>query len=136
MIWSLWPSLIEERHAEVVKYYTALDFGWDSNSTAINKALWEKLSPDLRDAVIKASRIAEERNSEAQRRSEVEHRKKVAALGVQIYFPTAQERDLWRQKANMPAIWAELADPWLKSIIPVKRCPGRFWLSLTESELR
>jgi C4-dicarboxylate-binding protein DctP len=32
--WDMWPSLIEERHAEVMKYYTALDWMWDGNQMA------------------------------------------------------------------------------------------------------
>jgi len=118
MVWSLWGSLVEERHAEVLKYYTALGFGWDCNSVVMNKPLWEKLPQDIKDAILRAAKMAEERDYEAHRRSDVINMQKVAAMGVQIYFPTPQEREIWRQKANMPSIWAELCDPWLEKHYP------------------
>jgi len=130
MCWSLWGSLVEERHAEVLKYYTALDFGWDCNSLVMNKALWEKLPPDLKDAVIRAGKIAEERDFEAHRRADLVYMKKVAEMGVKIYRPTPEERELWRTRANMLAIWKELCDPWLE-----KHYPGQEMSKKTLAEL-
>jgi len=120
MIWSLWGSLIEERHAEVLKYYTDLGFGWDAANITMNRKLWDSLPSDLQTAIKKAATNAEMRDFEFYRRTLITYKKKVADLGVQIYYPTAAEKAIWREKANMPAIWAELATPWLD-----KRYPGQ-----------
>lgn len=116
--WSLWGSLIEERHYEVLNYYTDLGFGWDANNVAMNKDLWDSLPADLQDAVWAAGRIAEERDYEVHRRAEMNFKKAAADGGLEIYYPTPAERDVFRQKANMPAVWAELCDPWLEEHYP------------------
>lgn len=118
MCWSLWGSLVEERHFEVLKYYTAMDWAWDCANTAMNKELWDSLPADLQDAIFRAGKMAEERDFEAQGRQTAVYKKIVAEAGVEIYYPTEEERDLWRQKANMPAIWDELCKPWLDQHYP------------------
>jgi len=47
-------------------------------------------------------------------------KKKIVAAGLQIYYPTPAEREVFRKKANMPAVWKELATPWLD-----KKYPGQ-----------
>lgn len=116
--WSLWGSLVEERHMEVLKYYTALGFGWDANNVVTNKELWDSLPADLQDAIWRAGRRAEEQNYEVYRRAEMGFRKTVAEAGVEIYYPTFEEREVFREKANMAVIWAELCDPWLEEHYP------------------
>ena len=37
---------------------------------------------------------------------------------VEIYIPTAEEIAAFREAANMPQIWAELATPYLDSRYP------------------
>jgi len=118
MCWSLWSSLIEERHFEVLTYYTDLGFGWDCNWIAINRDLWDTLPPDLKDAIMTAGKYANERDFEAHRRAEVGYKKQLVESGLEIYYPTAAEKALWREKANMAAIWEELCDPWLEEHYP------------------
>lgn len=116
--WSLWSSLMEERHFEVLRYYTALDFAWDSCNVAINRELWDKLPNDLQEAIFKAARIAEERDYEAHRRTDRTYQKKLMASGLKIHFPTLEEQAMFRKKANIPEIWKELCDPWLEKCFP------------------
>ncbi|MCK4579967.1 MAG: TRAP transporter substrate-binding protein [Dehalococcoidia bacterium] len=116
--WSLWGSLIEERHYEVLKYYTDLGFGWDCNNVNINMELWDSLPADLQDVIFRASRAAEERDFEAHRRIDIEYKKKLVDLGLEIYYPTPAEKDAFRQKANMMSIWEELCTPWLDEHFP------------------
>jgi C4-dicarboxylate-binding protein DctP len=117
--WSMWPSLVEERHYEVLKYYTALDFAWDANNVVINLELWEEIPQEYKDAITKAAKIAEEHQYELQRRAQLEN---ILWLSQQpdfeIYFPTAEERAVFREKANMEAVWEELAKPWLEEHYP------------------
>jgi len=116
--WSLWSSLVEERHFEVLKYYTDLGFAWDCCNVAINRGLWDKLPKDLQEAIFKAARMAEERDYEAHRRSDKVYQKNLMASGLKIYFPTPEEQGMFRKKSNMPEIWKELCDPWLEKHFP------------------
>lgn len=116
--WNLWSPLVEERHYEVLKYYTALGWSWDCGNIVINLDLWNKLSEDLQEAIFKASRHAEERDYEAHRRMDKIYQKKLVESGLEIYYPTPEEREMFRKKANMPEIWKELCDPWLEKHFP------------------
>ena len=116
--WDMWPSLVEERHFEVLKYYTALGMGWDANNVCVNKDKWDELPSDLQEVLFKAARIAELREYEVHRRADAEFMKIVAEGGVEIYYPTAEEREQFRVKANMPAIWEELCKPWFEKHYP------------------
>jgi len=116
--WSGWSTLVESRLTEVVKYFTPLDFLWDAGNVIVNADLWDKLPADLQQAVMKAGCEAELRNAEAYRRNDLPYRQQVADAGVEIYFLSAKEREAFIAKANTPAIWAELADPWLEKMYP------------------
>ncbi len=113
--WSLWGSLIEERHYEVLKYYTALDFAFDMNNICMNQALWQGLPADIQEGILKAAKYAEERDFEAHRRSDKVYQMQLKDLGVELYFPTDAEKDAFREKARMNLIWEELCLPWLET---------------------
>jgi len=117
-IWTTFASLIEERHYEVLKYFTDLRHTHDVSAICINKEIWDKLPDDLKTAIEKAAKIAEERDYEVHRRSEVEFRKTLLDKGVEIYTPTNEELSLWIEKANVPAIWEQVAKPWLDKAFP------------------
>lgn len=125
--WSLWPSLVEERHYEVLKYYTDLAWGWDATNVTMNRKLWDKLPQDMQDAIMKAGKEAEARDIREIKGQIEDFKKKIVAAGVQIYYPTPAERDIFRKKANMAAVWKELATPWLD-----KKYPGQ---NMTEKML-
>jgi len=117
--WSMWPSLVEERHYEVLKHYTALDFAWDANNVVVNKEKWDALPQEFKDAINKAAMIAEEHQYELQRRAV---REKMEWLSKQpnftITYLTSEERATFREKANMRTIWEELCTPWLEKHYP------------------
>lgn len=116
--WSLWPSLVEERHYEVLKYYTDLAWGWDATNITMNRKLWDKLPQDVKTALMKAAVEAEARDMREIQANIDDFKKKIVAGGVQIYYPTPAEREAFRKKANMPAVWKELATPWLDKHYP------------------
>jgi TRAP-type C4-dicarboxylate transport system substrate-binding protein len=116
--WSLWPSLVEERHYEVLKYYSDLAWGWDASNITMNRKLWDKLPQDMKDAIMKAGVEAEARDMREVQASIDGFKKKILDAGLQIYYPTPAERDAFRTKANMPAVWKELATPWLDKHYP------------------
>lgn len=116
--WSLWPSLVEERHYEVLKYYTDLAFGWDATNITMNRKLWDRLPQGMKDALMRAGQEAEARDMREIQAGIDGFKKKILAAGLEIYTPTAAEREVWRQKANMPAVWKELATPWLDKTFP------------------
>jgi C4-dicarboxylate-binding protein DctP len=116
--WSIWSSMVEERHFEVLKYYTGLDWSWGANSIVVNKEKWDKLPSDIQEAMVKAGKVAELHEYEVHRRADADFKKIIVDGGVEIYYPTPEERELFREKANMSAIWEELCKPWLEKHYP------------------
>jgi len=116
--WTIWNSLAQERHFEVTKYYTVLNFGWDTNNAVMNLELYNSLPGDLQEAIKVASKHADAEAYEAQQRAILESIDYVIANGLEVYWPTDQERAAFRAAANMPEIWAELCDPWLEAHYP------------------
>jgi C4-dicarboxylate-binding protein DctP len=129
--WSMWPSLVEERHGEVLKYYSDLNFAWDTNNVVINKDAWEKLPQDLKSAISKAALEVEAKLYERQESLEVEFKKKLSEIkGFQMIPLTPEERDAFRARSNTPAIWDELCKPWLD-----KKYPGQNMTQKIQDEL-
>ncbi|WP_024822864.1 TRAP transporter substrate-binding protein [Aminobacterium sp. UBA5514] len=117
--WSMWPSLVEERHYEVIKYYTSLDWCWDANQVVINKDLWEELPDDLKAAIEKAALEAEAHQYAIQERMAEEFQAFLKdQKNFEIYYPTDEERAAFREKANVLSIWNELCKPWLDKHYP------------------
>jgi TRAP-type C4-dicarboxylate transport system substrate-binding protein len=118
--WDMWPSLIDERHVEVLKYYTHGLLNWDANNVIINKDLWDSLEPAYREAIYKAGAEAEQYLNDLYEAEERNYIKKLETdyPNFTITWLTPEELAVWREKANMPAIWAELCDPWLEKFWP------------------
>jgi len=57
-------------------------------------------------------------NYEYGRRGEKVLEKQAADSGVEIYYITPQERAVFMEKANTPAIWDEVITPWLDKHYP------------------
>lgn len=120
-IWSMWPSLVEERHAEVLRYYTALDWTWDWYGIVMNKPLWDGLPADIQDAIMRASKDAQTFSMWHMQREILRFKEyAIEEMGLQVHFPTPEERALWKERANVPAIWDEFARPWLERMYPEK----------------
>jgi TRAP-type C4-dicarboxylate transport system substrate-binding protein len=102
----------------VLTYYTDLGFGWDAANFAMNRDLWDSLPPDLQEVIKRASAHAEMRDFEFYRRANIAFKKTLVESGLEIYYPTPAEKAVWREKANMPVIWGELATPWLDEHYP------------------
>lgn len=118
-MWSMWPSLIDERHAEVLSYFSDLNWTWDCNNIVINKKIWDELPQDLKDAVNKAAMVAEEKQFEKQKATEADYIAKVKAIpGFTLVEITPEERAVFREMSDVPKIWDELAKPWLEKAYP------------------
>ncbi len=118
-IWSMWPSLIDERHGEVISYYSNLNWQWDNNNVVINKKIWDELPEDLKEAVGKAARVVEKNQFEKQKTIEKEYMEKVRSLpNMTLVEITPEERAVFLQLSDVPAIWNELAKPWLEKAFP------------------
>lgn len=117
--WDMWPSLIEERHAEVLKYYTALDWMWDGNQIAVNKAKWDALPKDIQAAITRAAREAEAHQYKLAKAAVKDMEARLKKMpNFKIYYPTEKEREMFRQKAQPLSIWEELCKPWLDKAYP------------------
>lgn len=117
--WFVWPSLIDEKEHEVVKYATALDWSWGVNAVSVNKEKWDSLPDELQDAIIRAGNVARIESYENGVRLDQKFINTVLnETDVEVYFPTQEERTAFREKANMPEIWNELCKPWLDKAFP------------------
>ncbi len=117
--WSMWPSLIEERHYEVLDHYTSLDWMWDGNQISVNKEAWDALPDEMKEAITKAAKQAEIHQYELSRRAVREMQEQLASEeNFNIYYPTAEEREMFREKADMLSVWEELCKPWLDKHYP------------------
>ena len=130
--WSMWPSLVEERHGEVLKYYSDMNFAWDTNNVVINREAWEKLPQDLKDAVSRAALEVEAKLYAKQQALEDQFKKKLSGMkGFQMTALTPEQREVFRARSNTPAIWDELCKPWLE-----KKYPGQNMTQKIQQELQ
>ena len=116
--WTMWPSLVDERHYEVLKYYTDFNFGWDNQNVAINKDTWDKIPADLKEKIEKVAVECQAYSNKLHRESESDYIKKVDESDCEIVGLTDEERAAFRKDSNMPAVWKELCDPWLEKHFP------------------
>ncbi len=131
--WSMWPSLVDERHYEVMKFYTDLNFIWDNQNVAMNKAIWDKLSADLKAAVTKAAIEAQHYANEIHRKAENDYIQKLEKEpGFTVVHLTDAERDALREASNVDAIWKELCDPWLEKHYPGKNMSAKLQKELAD----
>ena len=119
--WDMWVSLIDERHCEVMEHYCDLRFTWDAQNVVINKELWDSLDAKYQEAILRAAQEAQDALDDIYEAAEAEYIAKLEAMpNFHITYLTPEERAVWREKANMPAVWAEICDPWLE-----KHWPGQ-----------
>lgn len=117
--WTMWTSLVEERHCEVLKFFTPNLLQWDANNIVINMDLWEELDPKYQEAILKAGGEAEQYLNDLHEAKEAEYEKTLEAMpGFTVVRITDAEREVWRKKANMPEIWKDLCEPWLEKHWP------------------
>ena len=117
--WSLWPSLLDERIFEVLKHYSDVDFSWDNQNIVINKAIWDKQPQEIKDAISRAAAEAQSLGMEGTKASLDQYIKKlVAEPSITVTFLTPEERAILEKASDMPAIWKEIAEPWLEKAYP------------------
>lgn len=123
--WSTWNAMVEERHMEVLKYYTALDLQFSANNVVVNEKAWDNLPLELQKVLIKAADVAEKYNYELNRRIIPNYIIQIAEAGCEIYYPTPEEIELFREKSNIPAIWEELFAPSIEELFPNQNMPQK-----------
>ncbi len=133
-IWESWLQLITERRGEVLTYFTVLDWGWDYNAIAINKELWDSLPEDVQQALTRAAEEIQPKLSALEQKTEEDLIVKVSEMfpHLKITRVTEEERDVFRQKADMPAVWQELCSPWLDKAFPGQNMAAKMLNDLAE----
>jgi TRAP-type C4-dicarboxylate transport system substrate-binding protein len=131
--WTMWPSLVDERHAEVSKYFSDINFAWDNQNVAINKEVWDELPKDLQDAVSQAAEESQIYSNKLHREAEDGYINTLEKMdGFTIVRLTEGERDALREASNVKAIWSELADPWLEKAFPGQNMSSKLQKQLAE----
>jgi len=117
--WAAYGHLVDARIGEVTSYYTELGLGWDASNIAMNLELWESLPADLQDAITLAAIRAQERDIQAERKNTFVSKEWVLNnTDIVVTELTPEERAVFREKANMGEVWAELVTPWLDEHYP------------------
>ena len=131
--WSLWPSLVDEKQSEVLKYVTALDWSWGVGNIVVNKEKWDELPLELQEALTRAGKVARVESYENGLRLDTAFIKTlVDDDGIEVYFPTLEEKTLFREKSNMSAIWEEICKPWLEKTYPGQNMTQKILDELTK----
>lgn len=129
--WTMWASLVEERHCEVLKHFSDLNFIWDTTYVVMNKELWDDLPEDLKEAVTKASLETEAELLAIQEKAESAFIEKLKERkDFTITWLTPEERDALRAASDMGPMWRELCGEWLE-----KRYPGMDMVNVIPAEL-
>lgn len=129
--WTTWASLVEERHNEVLKYFSDLNFIWDGTYVVINKEIWDGLPEDLKNAVRKASLETEADLIAVQQAAEREFIGKLKnCKNFSVTWLTPEERDAFKSASKMGPMWEELCGPWINT-----RYPGQNMLQTIVDEL-
>ncbi|MDR1731266.1 MAG: TRAP transporter substrate-binding protein [Synergistaceae bacterium] len=119
--WDTYVGMVDSRHGEVIKYYThEIMGGWNAFNIVINKELWDGLEPKYQEALFKAGSEAERNFCDL---FEAEDRRYIQAMktnypNLTLTELTPEEVSVWKDRADMPSIWAGLADPWLDKVWP------------------
>jgi len=117
--WAAYGHLVDQRIGEVISYFTELGLGWDANNIVINLELWNELPADLQDAIQLAGIRAQERDLQAERLNDFVYKEWILNnTDIEITELSGEQRAIFREKANMPSIWAELCTPWLDATYP------------------
>ena len=131
--WTMWPSLVDERHYEVMKHYSDVNFAWDNQNVAINKKIWDALPADLKAGVTKAAIEAQAYVNDLHRKAEADYIKRLEQeKGFTITRLTDAERDALRQASNVAPIWKELCEPWLEKHFPGKNMSAKLQQDLDD----
>jgi TRAP-type C4-dicarboxylate transport system substrate-binding protein len=119
--WDMIPSLIDDRHAEVLKHFTLGAMGgWQVLDIIVNRELWDSLEPKYQDALRKAGIETEQRICSLYEAEEARYLQNVRSNYPNFTLTelTPEEMSVWREKSNMPKVWVELANPWLDKVWP------------------
>ncbi len=137
-VWAHWPQLFIDRHAEVLNHFTELNWLWDCNGIVINLELWESLPDELKAAITRAAEEIQPELSAAEEKAEKELADKVRKQmpNLKISQVTEAERDVFRQKANMPAVWDELCKPWFDKNFPGQNMTEKLQKELEEIRVK
>lgn len=131
--WTMWPSLVDERHAEVSKFYTDINFGWDNQNVAINLDAWNELPDELKEAVSRAAVESQQYSNELHQAAEASYIETLENMeGFTVIHLTDEERAAFREASNVDAIWSEIADPWLEKAFPGENMSEKLRMQLKE----
>jgi tripartite ATP-independent transporter DctP family solute receptor len=97
------------RHYEVVKHVTEAAYVIGTQNGLIRLDYWNKLPKDLQSLLTQAARDAEAWEAKVDADFTHEAREKIAAAGVKIHTPSADEMKKWRD-AVVPKIWDQFKD--------------------------
>lgn len=107
-----YASIYQSKMYEVQKYVTELHYKIWLGTIIVNEKWFQALSPDVRDAIIKAGKEVTKSNRELMAQRDNELKKLLAEKGLEISGPPADE-EKWMKNAMSiwPKFYGNLPDP-------------------------
>lgn len=94
------PSVVDRSFDEVTDYGTDMTLLFMSFQSTANLAWWESLPEDVQQAVIEASEVAQAESRKIAKREDANYKEEMVENGVELYTPTEEEMELWREAAS------------------------------------
>jgi tripartite ATP-independent transporter DctP family solute receptor len=105
----MYTWMYSTKHYEVIKYVCENSYVIGTQNLFIHINVWNKLSKDIQDVMLKAARDAEVWESKVDADYVKESKEAAIKKGIVIYKPTEEEMKLWRG-AVVPSVWDMFKD--------------------------
>ncbi len=99
-------AVVERKLYEVAPYYTLLPIGTVASVIGMNKSFFDKLSPQLQQAILDAGKEVESKTVARAKADWEVTLKEAQEKGIKIYQPTPEEMKLWM--GDVEKTWQEI----------------------------
>jgi tripartite ATP-independent transporter DctP family solute receptor len=100
-------TIYNERYYEVQKYCTVFNYQWSPGTFGINTDVWNDLPADIQAAIQSSATEAGQYTSSLIAEQDNTLVKELADLGMEMYIPTPEEMQLFKDATNTPTLYAE-----------------------------
>ncbi|MDK2821874.1 MAG: TRAP-type transport system periplasmic protein [Clostridia bacterium] len=102
-------------YGEIIKYATEVKAASNVHVVQMNKNVWDKLPQDLQEKLLEAAYEARDIANKADADNEEKFKQDLQKQGVEIYSPTEEEYQQWREKGM--SIWPQFENKFDKAFL-------------------
>lgn len=92
-------SVIDRGFYEVTEYGTEMFLTHTTFPVGANLNWWNSLPEDVQEAIMEASKVAQEASWEKAMNDDQMYKDKMRENGMELYKPTPEELELWKESA-------------------------------------